>query len=85
MNIMDTIRTGVQLLDQAKDAADQFGIHLGPAGTIAGALLDFANQALDKAETGKVILTSQDQDELRQVIRTLRAENDQLAQRIAAS
>lgn len=84
-NIITNLRKGLEVLDGLAPLAGVLGPQGAAIGKIAESLSDVAQAVLDRAAEGQIVMSSDDQAEIRQINETLASKNDALARRVAAS
>lgn len=84
-SIIDKINQGIDFLEQFAPAAAAFGLPVGPVLAIAGSISDIIGNIAERAEEAGVVLTSQDQAEIKSLTERLAAQNDILRKAIDAS
>lgn len=90
---MPNVKSILEFLDKVTDAAkkfaplaSQFGVPVvEKVAGLADTAVDIAQNALERAEDAKVVLTSKDKDDIEARIAKLRAINDDLAEFIRNS
>ena len=84
-NIINNLRKGLEVLDGLTPLAGVLGPQAAVIGKIAESLSDLAQAVLDRAAEGAMVMSSDDQAEIRHIVQNLANKNDALARRIAAS
>lgn len=79
------LRSGLAAVQALAPLAALGGPIPAAAASIAATLADIGQNLLDKVEDGSIVATSADAARVKGLLAEIRAENDQLAQRIAAS
>lgn len=79
------LRNGLAVVQALAPLAALGGPTAAGAASIAATLADIGQNLLDKVEDGSIVATSDDAATVKGLLAEIRAENDQLAQRIAAS
>lgn len=83
--ILAGLRQGLEVVDKLAPLAALLGPQGAAVGKIVEGLTEVGQTVLERAQEGAVVLTSEDQDEIRSINHRLAAKNDELAQRIADS
>ena len=84
-NIINNLRKGLEVLDGLTPLAGVLGPQAAVIGKIAESLSDLAQAVLDRAAEGAMVMSSDDQAEIRHIVQNLANKNNALARRIAAS
>lgn len=87
-SVLPTLHKGLDLLDELLPMAEQIGgIVPGAVGNaikIGAAIYETAQNIFDRVEEGKIVASSDDQDQLKTILASIRAKNDELRNYIAA-
>lgn len=84
-NISTVLQNGLSLLKQLEPLAVLGGPQIMAAAKIAATLGEIGQNALEKISDGTVVATSDDKEQIEALLADIQAENDTLAERVAAS
>lgn len=87
-SVLPTLQKGLDLLDDLLPMAEQIGGTIpgvvGQVTKIGAALTETVQNIFDRVEEGKVVASSDDQEQLKGILEGIRAKNDQLRSYIAS-
>ena len=84
-SILSKLQTGMSLVDKLLPMAGMLGPQAAAIGKIVDGLLEVSEVVIERAGEAGVVLSSDDQAEIRAINKRLAALNDDVARRIAAS
>ncbi len=84
-SILDKVNDGLDFLEQFVPVATAFGLPVGPALAIAGAIGEVVENIATRAEEAGVVIESDDEAQIAEITARLAAQNDILRKAIDAS
>jgi hypothetical protein len=86
-SLLSGLQSGLAVVEQLSATATALGAPTGLVTTVAkigGALLETAQNVKQRVDEGKIVASSTDQAQLKTILETLQAKNDELAAYIEA-
>jgi hypothetical protein len=79
MDLMKILRDGLALVNNAAEVADELDLPIvGDIAKIAATVTSVAENILARVDEGKVVMSSDDQDEVKGILEALHAKNVEL-------